>query len=753
VFIPRLLLCRSPLYPGESLPSYLERLAARNRYDPPGLLKEVCLEGLQDHWSSPNLEATYQRLAALTGIGRDELYGAAPHRFTAPLVPPDAQPDTLPWTEENMVPLLPKRIATRHLRPVSAAQYCPACLREAAYHRLLWLPIAAAACPRHQNLLVTECPGCGETVSVRAVVQVHCNHCGADLRAALPTSIADDEHGLFAQRIIQDWLSSAAPPFPDLPPPLAALSPNVLFRVLDGLRWAVESAMQADPAWDYVHPVPANGAGHRPTLKRTRLTPAESYRVYATAFKALLNWPEGFYEFMRAYNLQERQRNSQTPEADATALYPQHADRRGLYADLGAFYSQWIQRRWQQPAFAFIQEAFDQYVVATYTGSVAIIHSQRYLADPTYADKFPCASYAEAARILGVTELAIARLEDWGRLAQYETPTGKQLNTFVRRQELLELRERWRETVMLEEAARLLGVNRHLVVRMAQVGALAAERGPGIDGSTRWLFSRQAVDECLHDISRSVHRSCPELPSLELSLADAARAVAVVGLGAADLLKRVREGRLEAYSPAPVWPVTIPVLGELRIDRIGIDLLLEEIKTAEGWIGREDIARWMGVKHTVVTKWVRAGLLTPTTTCGPAWHFDRAEVRRFVADHVFTEQTAEILRVSKGTVLRWARLGRLVPVAGPQQGCHRYLFRREDVERLRRETRLTAPELAERLGISKAQVLRRVRKGQLQPVSGPGIDGYKHFLFEVPPGGLVIPGRPATTKRDETMPG
>ncbi len=38
----RPLLCRSPLLPDESLPSYLARLAAANGYEPSSILTTIC---------------------------------------------------------------------------------------------------------------------------------------------------------------------------------------------------------------------------------------------------------------------------------------------------------------------------------------------------------------------------------------------------------------------------------------------------------------------------------------------------------------------------------------------------------------------------------------------------------------------------------------------------------------------------------------------------------------------------------------
>jgi predicted site-specific integrase-resolvase len=89
-----------------------------------------------------------------------------------------------------------------------------------------------------------------------------------------------------------------------------------------------------------------------------------------------------------------------------------------------------------------------------------------------------------------------------------------------------------------------------------------------------------------------------------------------------------------------------------------------------------------------------------------------------------------VLQVGVDVVQRWARKGRLKPVSGPGvDECHRYLFRREDVERLRRQHRRAAPQMAKALGISRSQLVARIRQGKLKPISGPGISGCGHYLF------------------------
>jgi hypothetical protein len=75
------------------------------------------------------------------------------------------------------------------------------------------------------------------------------------------------------------------------------------------------------------------------------LTPEVAYILFATAFKALVSWPGGFYEFLDAF----QQRNGRQAK-------------KYLAKDFGAVWSVCLENRWASPYFQFVQEAFNQYL-------------------------------------------------------------------------------------------------------------------------------------------------------------------------------------------------------------------------------------------------------------------------------------------------------------------------------------------------------------------------------------------------------
>jgi hypothetical protein len=309
------------------------------------MVMQLCRERLpwQDQITCPARAETYRILVELTRVEADELYAACVQHFAAVITPPDYGQRSIRLSSGKTMSVSTNFILREQTRPESDVQFCPLCLKEAAYHRVDWLPLAAAVCLRHQCLLIHNCPSCQERINIRNILETHCPNCGFQLTQATVISVAADQFGLFSQSAIQSCLRLRPPirikdyePLPDTPS-------ASLYRFLDGLRRAVMSIRQD---WDYLYDAPSGvGSLLFPCTSKSDITPAKAYILYATAFKAVVNWPQGFYDFLDAY----RQRDNQSPSS---------LPRR----DLGRLYFYWLARAWKHPAFQFVQEAFEHYV-------------------------------------------------------------------------------------------------------------------------------------------------------------------------------------------------------------------------------------------------------------------------------------------------------------------------------------------------------------------------------------------------------
>src|SRR5260370_20622406 len=404
-----MLLRRLCLQTNESLSSLLMRLSRANHYQPLTILSDqipssIRGEGqIKDRLACPYQPSTYEYIAAIAKLEVSVLYAATPHSFAHVITPSDNTINQIKLLDGTSAPLLAPGIASKQLRPTRTAQFCPLCLKAAPYHRLIWVPTAVSACLENQCLLVTNCQSCGKKVSVHDIIAAQCSACGSSLTEAETLSLDGDKFGLFSQYLIQSWLMSNPTPR-DTAIQLPEQPPRVLYRILDGLRQAISTL--GDPMWHYLHKVDTMPLEITPKQERQTLVPYESYCLYATACKGLVDWPQGFYEFLRAYKTQR------------IGVQPIHG---GPKVDLGNLYTQWLQDYWQHPAFAFVQEAFEKYFAANYWLSSPVIRTAVYQSNSGAAREFAHINIAEAARIMGITAHWIELLIKADRLTSFPT--------------------------------------------------------------------------------------------------------------------------------------------------------------------------------------------------------------------------------------------------------------------------------------------------------------------------------------------
>ena len=119
------LLLRTPILPGESLPSYFVRLAKLNGYHTPNMVAQICQERLSqpDVITRPTRAETFARLAELVKLDDDRLYAASTHTFAMTILPASAEPELITLRSREAVVLLPSAVLRQHLWPEPDAQF------------------------------------------------------------------------------------------------------------------------------------------------------------------------------------------------------------------------------------------------------------------------------------------------------------------------------------------------------------------------------------------------------------------------------------------------------------------------------------------------------------------------------------------------------------------------------------------------------------------------------------------------------
>lgn len=696
------LLRRTTLQQDESLFSLLTRLARLNGYDPPNVLLDPLRRPSERHGITmerlgwPQLMTTMRRLAELTEITVDDLIAATGHRFADTLMPPQSAQQSWHCADGTAVTRIDRRVAGRHLLGERVVQFCPRCLAEAPYHRVLWMPYATAACLRHHCLLCTTCPSCSASVRMDDLVDAHCQRCQMALADLDVVSLVHDAEGLLCQRILQTWLIDGRNPR-DLAHQLPDAPANVLYCIMDALRIVT---LQHAPAWKYLHPLPDGTvwpSQQRGTHLR-RLSAAQRYAVYTTAVRGLLEWPTGFTRFLNAYQTRNGGRVGG-----------------GLHTDLGTLHARWLERAWQHPAFQCVQDAFEQHAFETPRLARTAAYARRWRRTPQSVQRFSYITISEAARLLHTTTDSVHRLIETRRLTGIQAPHNQRF-MLLRRADVVTLAQRWSQLITLSEAAALLGLSEAIVTDLYGCGALAAEQTPA-EGFPRWMFARETLTSWRRHVVQALDQAARPKPSSNhvLNLVTVTRMLTAIGEIAATVLQAVVEGRVRAALTDAESP-----LSDLQFTRTDVRAYIALIKQERGWMGRAEVRQLLKIKDTTLAEWVRAGRLTPVLVRGTVQWFGREQVHRCMTTWISTAEAATLIGVRPLTVQTWVRQGRLPARSGPGIDDRRlYLFDRDQLQAWR-TARLTVRETTVLLGISRATLHRWVEVGRLQPLADMG---------------------------------
>ncbi len=707
------LLSHPPLLPCESLPSLLVRLAQSNSYEPRSILSTLIRGSLNagntERLGFPSHVSIFESIAALTNLNTYELYNATPHHFAYVLTPPEHEIDYIELSQGISVPLLAKGVATNRVRSESAAQFCPLCLKDAPYHRLIWSSFASAACLQHKCLLMNSCPKCGEPIRIPEIIETHCSKCKTDITETEIISIEDDYFGMFTQLALQSWLMEGEHPGTSQYV-VVEQRPGILYRVVEGLRSAL---LYVDQHWSLWHS--ANTEHYllqlQPQRQSANLTPYQSYCLHATAFKGIINWPQGFHEFLSEYRNRESKKRFRT-----------HIPSSGIGDELGHLYGTWLRVYWYQPSFEFVQEAFHQYLVDNQASFPATKRLRRFKDSPDLAKDLRYISINEAVQTLETTNLRLKSLIKSQRLIAYKAQ-DKPWATLLSQEDVLALRNEWNQVVSLKDVKIWLGLSKHVVLKLVQVDLLKVRRIS--KGRIHQIYYRSDVLECLSRFSQIVKRLGPEngLDARDfISLKRTTHQLSKAGLDTALVLQQVAAGRLCAYLPAGQQIQ----LGNLLFSRDEISSYPQSTNDMKGWIDREEVAKILKMNKNTVMKRVKAGLISPVVIRANTYYFDKDAIEQHMHDTIRLSQAAEILGICERAVSNLVRQGRLQAVSGPGiDGFQYYIFSRESVRQWR-QGRVTRKEVQLQLRVNCKCIVEWVNHGKLHPLEDKA---YKPWFF------------------------
>ncbi|GEM_PF-6036487 len=648
-------------------------------------------------------------LANFTHINVDRLILSTPHKFAlitnSPLKP------TLTVKLSNSDEYNLCQLSRKDIVPLRSIKFCPLCIKAGQVHKTEWMLRAIKICSKHKVALQEKCSICGVDISVKSLLSNMCSQCQNYLLPDDLNYAVLSEEVSKMQSLIRSWFI-----------PEAHTQYYDIINVEASIKYLL---------WKYVY------------------KSLQNPKVYEK-FAYSMNFPHEIIQNESMDNLNR--------ESLAAYIFDDWSNNFSLYLD--AIFKTGIDEigytsisQNMKPIYSLIlklselndaeviMKPIDKYLLHSYGKSYKVQHSAWFNKRQIPKENFLYLSTKEAASKLGVTSVTLIKLSDLGIINKYYG-SDKRIRLLFDKAEVSDLADSWARTISLRETSKILGVSakagRELLLRQL----IVAVRGDTVDQSQEWRIDLASVQKLKVNIWRQVRtvsttHEIQEIIAAKVSIKNfetqvidivyATKLISIVGYSMIDLIESIYNQKITCF----LLTESDKLISNLLFTTYSIDVFIIMVKRQNNWVDRAYIARCMNVKVSVVSKWINSGLIVKAVTFVSADYFDKKKVDKFARDHMYSDRVAEILDLHQLTVQKWARKGRLHPVSGPDiDGCHRYLFKRSEVNYWKNNTFYTTPQLAKLLKLSHSQMLQWIHHKVVFPISGSGIDQFQHYLFE-----------------------
>ncbi|HEY9152284.1 MAG TPA: TniQ family protein [Anaerolineales bacterium] len=547
----------------ESIISLVLRVARLNYYNARDIFEllldeQAGMEGARRYTEVcyPQDYKTICRWSEYLGIEPEALLDASNQHFASLLATSGDLSTNMDWLDGNPRRAWMPRKRQPHLTSSFSARYCPICLRASPYHRLNWIPMVLSICTEHHCLLLDVCPHCRKHISVQEVLDRHCRKCGTNLCDAEIVSVENDNDGIICQMTSEYWFGLSGEAVvtesyghPKLCSALAYHFTEALYHSLSVLE---------DP-WRNFPP-----SSHVLINATSPYTSAlHNYLLHRAAFASLLNWPHGLFDFLDAYG-----NSGPSPKFER---------------NLARIWLRLSHLAKNIPESSFIMQEIVNYSLERnipIPGFIlSVLGNEQWFSEQTGS-----VSPDEAFSALGIDTTDLDRLP----IRMRQELLRSQVPSFLNRDMVRTLREKWQAGWSVTETAYWLGLDSQTVRELVELGELSIQQCKNDDTysinhkSAQEFFQKVATQ--LASSYAGTNQDCGFLPL------DAVRTLGLSRKVEAKLLQCVERGCIPA-----LWPAT---QREWKIGKIGIPfevahtlinlLLLEHQRSQPGASGIPD---------------------------------------------------------------------------------------------------------------------------------------------------------------------
>lgn len=510
------------------------------------------------------------------------------------------------------------------------ARWCSVCLGANALPRIGWELLFADACAACGHWLQDVCAECGDAVTWRRDMLLHCP-CGASL-ARQPAKSAPAALAKLSRTLEQ----------------LALGQSHCELTHLRGLSVAQCQRL--------VRVLGAYG-GSRHQRAPQKISGADtldvSWTVTTVAAEILDQWPIAFHQFLSRQGAESPSGAGRMP---------------GVF---GGFYRA-LYKGLKEPEFDWVRHAFEEFIAEHWVGAIG----QRNRRMPeAVLSRLAWMPGPEAARLIGVSSTRLQYLIDSGAVkAISRVSAAGRAFVMVRREDIDSIRHQESAQLTLAQAAMQLGIKRQRLGRL--LPTLCPDAVKVTLQGTPWLIPRFWVDGWLSIMEQLP--VCQETPDGSETLDHVLRYGPLGDEAVAQLLFDISSGALLPRARVS----THQGVAGIVIDQGEI------ARRAEAAGGRGvsvvQAAEHLGVKQEVAYALIRLGLLVADEMrIGRRSVFivSAEQLQRFRTDFVFAAELARACgRSPKAVVAALAAEG-VTEVAGPNRGnCRQVIFAKKDVD-------------------------------------------------------------------------
>jgi predicted DNA-binding transcriptional regulator AlpA len=651
-------------------------------------------------------DATYQYLGHLLQLSEEELYKLTLHRFLLQmLAPEEVQPAPSGYLER---PLFPRRSHFIHklFLPKSATRVCPKCLaEEPACGVLYWNIGPLVSCLKHHIFLVDCCPHCQGRIPRLRSVLTHCPRCrSGDYRLAPSVSLPDEPLFLSSQAIILAQLGLEEEYMRGIPSvdgrsPLHELLPWQYFQLLESFQNVLGPFFPNHPLLQTVAgpPIPSR---HR-VSPRFHSSLGEWASFVITFHTLFVSWPDNFTTLLESL----------------PSVHSGTSDSAKRIKQFGKLYDAYLYKRLRDPAFAFLREAFEDYLKKRYMGGrVSNLRPFIGMDSMQIATECTYLTLDQAMQLLGIKSHNLYALINRGAIRTHRNlmgTKGKISLWLIEKEDVEALLAEWKGLLPLETIAqKLLGVSKRQVLALTRADLLLPARGPSIDRCHTWYYKSEDIERLK---SALLQYACKIVPSDSkcIPLSTCGRSL---GLPLVESLKEILSGHLVIIDTER----EIPLFQRLVVSKSEVKRFLGERLKAErsdlNLLSARDVMKSLGVGEATLKEWMRLGLLVGKRQMVKGMiHgilFQKEMVDSFRHTYVFTKEAAALLDVTSSTIHYYVSRGMLHPVGLPKPK----LFLREELESLILPHTLTMRQAAVLLDMSASKLYNLVKAGHIPRV-------------------------------------